>query len=198
MTADCRPVPFTCKGSESREPPPIGSNLQGAFEAPSADADAEVLVPGLVFDCVAAVERRGMGVKGLYKNQESTAAKIKTLLESYFVFPVATEGGVATSCRPNFQVVVDIHLVCGVLKRFLRELDEPLISYEQYVPIIEAAHQPYDPVNTNPRLCDVREALESVNFKFSLRTVSGLVKNPCYKILYSEIRGRALSKGAAV
>jgi hypothetical protein len=155
VTADCRPPPFRSKGGESREAPPIASNLQGAIDVPSADPNAEVLVPGIVNDCVTAIERRGMQMLGLYKTQEGNSRQIQTLLESYFVYPAATEGGLAISCRPNFEVVADIHLVAGVLKRFLSELDEPVISYEQYTPIIEAAKHEYDPINSDPPLGQV-------------------------------------------
>eukprot|EP00038_Savillea_parva_P013194 m.209459 g.209459 ORF g.209459 m.209459 type:complete len:558 (+) comp24608_c0_seq1:191-1864(+) len=170
VTADCRPAPFTCVGGDIREAPPIGSNLQGAIDVRSLDPSAEPLVPGVVNDTIAAIERRGMKIQGLYKTQEGTAGQVKTLLESYFVFPAATDGARATSSRPNFQTVTNMHEVAGVLKRFLRELDEPVISYDTYTPIVEAAKHEYDPANANPRLCQLLAQLAPAQF-YTLRYV---------------------------
>ncbi|NXV60800.1 RGAP1 protein, partial [Molothrus ater] len=74
------------------------------------------LVPTLVVQCVTEVEKRGLTETGLYRvpGAEQLVREWKRKL--------LRAGG----ALPALSTVTDIHVVCGVLKDFLRGLKEPL------------------------------------------------------------------------
>ncbi|NWS66575.1 RGAP1 protein, partial [Crotophaga sulcirostris] len=79
---------------------------------------APPLVPVLVSQCVAEVERRGLTETGLYRvpGTEPLVREWKRRLLQ------------ARGALPALGSVADIHVVCGVLKDFLRGLKEPLVA----------------------------------------------------------------------
>ncbi|XP_021253140.1 rac GTPase-activating protein 1-like isoform X2 [Numida meleagris] len=87
------------------------------------------LVPALVVQCVTEVEMRGLAEAGLYRvpGAEPLVREWKRRL---------LHGGEAPSG------VADIHVVCGVLKDFLRGLKEPLVTFGLHPTFLRAADIP--------------------------------------------------------
>ncbi|NXA46667.1 RGAP1 protein, partial [Nothocercus julius] len=76
------------------------------------------LVPALVAQCVTEVETRGLAETGLYRvpGAEQLVREWKQRLLR------------AGDAPPGLGAVTDVHVVCGVLKDFLRGLKEPLVT----------------------------------------------------------------------
>ncbi|XP_064370889.1 rac GTPase-activating protein 1-like isoform X2 [Dromaius novaehollandiae] len=89
-------------------------------------------VPALVAQCVAEVERRGLTEMGLYRvpGAEQLVRQWKRRLLHTGGAPAGL-GGVA-----------DVHVVCGVLKDFLRGLEEPLLTFGLRPAFLQAADLP--------------------------------------------------------
>ncbi|XP_074766900.1 rac GTPase-activating protein 1-like [Athene noctua] len=87
------------------------------------------LVPALVVQCVTEVERRGLTETGLYRvpGAEQLVREWKRRL--------LRAGGTL----PALGSVADIHVVCGVLKDFLRGLKEPLVTFSLHPTFLQAA-----------------------------------------------------------
>uniref|UniRef100_A0A663MXR8 Rac GTPase activating protein 1 n=1 Tax=Athene cunicularia TaxID=194338 RepID=A0A663MXR8_ATHCN len=87
------------------------------------------LVPALVVQCVTEVERRGLTETGLYRvpGTEQLVREWKRRL--------LRAGGTL----PALSSVADIHVVCGVLKDFLRGLKEPLVTFSLHPTFLQAA-----------------------------------------------------------
>ncbi|NXN27251.1 RGAP1 protein, partial [Nycticryphes semicollaris] len=87
------------------------------------------LVPMLVVQCVTEVETRGLTETGLYRvpGAEQLVREWKRRL--------LWAGG----ALPGLSSVADIHVVCGVLKDFLRGLKEPLVTFSLHPAFLQAA-----------------------------------------------------------
>ncbi|XP_064574207.1 rac GTPase-activating protein 1-like isoform X1 [Zonotrichia leucophrys gambelii] len=92
------------------------------------------LVPTLVVQCVTEVEKRGLTETGLYRvpGAEQLVREWKQKL--------LWAGG----ALPALSTVTDIHVVCGVLKDFLRGLKEPLVTFSLRPAFLKAADIPDD------------------------------------------------------
>ncbi|XP_075009150.1 rac GTPase-activating protein 1-like [Calonectris borealis] len=92
------------------------------------------LVPTLVVQCVTEVETRGLTETGLYRvpGAEQLVREWKRRL--------LRAGG----ALPALSSVADIHVVCGVLKDFLRGLKEPLVTFSLHPAFLRAADIPDD------------------------------------------------------
>ncbi|XP_037999598.1 rac GTPase-activating protein 1-like isoform X2 [Motacilla alba alba] len=92
------------------------------------------LVPALVVQCVTEVEKRGLTETGLYRvpGAEQLVREWKRKL--------LRAGG----ALPALSSVTDIHVVCGVLKDFLRGLKEPLVTFSLHPAFLRAADIPDD------------------------------------------------------
>uniref|UniRef100_A0A8C5U755 Rac GTPase-activating protein 1 n=1 Tax=Malurus cyaneus samueli TaxID=2593467 RepID=A0A8C5U755_9PASS len=90
------------------------------------------LVPALVVQCVTEVETRGLTETGLYRvpGSEQLVREWKRKL--------LRAGG----ALPALSSVTDIHVVCGVLKDFLRGLKEPLVTFSLHPAFLRAADIP--------------------------------------------------------
>ncbi|XP_075367975.1 rac GTPase-activating protein 1-like [Mycteria americana] len=95
---------------------------------------APPLVPALVVQCVTEVETRGLTETGLYRvpGTEQLVREWKRRL--------LRAGG----ALPALGSVADIHVVCGVLKDFLRGLKEPLVTFSLHPAFLRAADIPDD------------------------------------------------------
>ncbi|XP_030310345.1 rac GTPase-activating protein 1 [Calypte anna] len=92
------------------------------------------LVPALVVQCVTEVETRGLTETGLYRvpGAEQLVREWKRRLLQ------------AGGTLPALSSVADIHVVCGVLKDFLRGLKEPLVTFSLHSAFLRAADIPDD------------------------------------------------------
>ncbi|XP_065494100.1 rac GTPase-activating protein 1-like [Caloenas nicobarica] len=90
------------------------------------------LVPALVVQCVTEVEMRGLTETGLYRvpGTEQLVREWKQRLLQ------------AGGALPALSSVTDIHVVCGVLKDFLRGLKEPLVTFGLHPAFLRAADIP--------------------------------------------------------
>ncbi|NXS59319.1 RGAP1 protein, partial [Brachypteracias leptosomus] len=110
------------------------------------------LVPALVVQCVTEVETRGLTEMGLYRvpGSEQLVREWKQRL--------LRAGGVL----PALASVPDIHVVCGVLKDFLRGLKEPLAA-PALTPLPGAATDIPDDAACSTALCHVVSKLPPAN-----------------------------------
>uniref|UniRef100_A0A3P8UKP2 Si:ch1073-416j23.1 n=1 Tax=Cynoglossus semilaevis TaxID=244447 RepID=A0A3P8UKP2_CYNSE len=88
-------------------------------------------VPRLIADCVAEIERRGLDERGLYR-VPGGERPVKELRERFL------QGKTPLV----LSKVSDIHVVCGLLKDFLRKLREPLITFRLHRTFMEASELP--------------------------------------------------------
>uniref|UniRef100_A0A8B9PG89 RGAP1 protein n=1 Tax=Apteryx owenii TaxID=8824 RepID=A0A8B9PG89_APTOW len=113
---------------------------------------APPLVPALVVQCVTEVETRGLTETGLYRvpGAEQLVREWKRRL---------LHGG---GMLPGLGSVADIHVVCGVLKDFLRGLKEPLVTFGLHPAFLQAADIP-DEAACSTALCHVVSKLPPAN-----------------------------------
>ncbi|RDD38632.1 Rac GTPase-activating protein 1 [Trichoplax sp. H2] len=86
------------------------------------------MIPAIVIHCIQEVERRGLTEVGIYRVPGVEKA-VKELKEKFL-------RGRGAPCLTNIQ---DIHIVCCVLKDFLRNLKEPIITFKLHPEFIKAA-----------------------------------------------------------
>ncbi|NXG48940.1 RGAP1 protein, partial [Psilopogon haemacephalus] len=110
------------------------------------------LVPPLVVQCVTEVEKRGLTETGLYRvpGAEQLVREWKRRL--------LQAGGVL----PALSSVADTHVVCGVLKDFLRGLKEPLVTFSLHPAFLQAADIP-DDAACSTALCQLVSKLPPAN-----------------------------------
>uniref|UniRef100_A0A1A8EUC9 Rac GTPase-activating protein 1 n=3 Tax=Nothobranchius korthausae TaxID=1143690 RepID=A0A1A8EUC9_9TELE len=113
----------SCFSGEAGSPAPAVPDLLEAF-APLAHPR----VPQLIRDCVAEIERRGLNERGLYRVPGGERAVKDLRLRVLQGKPGLT-----------LREVQDIHVVCGLLKDFLRRLKEPLVTFRLHRTFMEAA-----------------------------------------------------------
>ncbi|KAM8728939.1 rac GTPase-activating protein 1 isoform 2-T2 [Acanthopagrus schlegelii] len=85
-------------------------------------------VPQLVIECVTEIERRGLDERGLYRVPGGERL-VKELRERF----LQGKTGLMLS------KVQDVHVVCGLLKDFLRNLKEPLVTFRLHRTFMEAS-----------------------------------------------------------
>nr|XP_040033171.1 rac GTPase-activating protein 1 isoform X3 [Gasterosteus aculeatus aculeatus] len=85
-------------------------------------------VPLLIVDCVTEIERRGLDERGLYRVPGGERL-VKELRERF----------IQRKTPLMLNKVHDIHVLCGLLKDFLRKLEEPLIPFRLHKTFMEAS-----------------------------------------------------------
>ncbi|CAJ1081273.1 rac GTPase-activating protein 1 isoform X1 [Xyrichtys novacula] len=85
-------------------------------------------VPQLVVECVAEIERRGLEERGLYRVPGGERL-VKELRDRFL------QG----KAPLLLSKVSDVHVLCGLLKDFLRRLKEPLITFRLHRTFMEAS-----------------------------------------------------------
>ncbi|XP_072388935.1 rac GTPase-activating protein 1-like [Diabrotica undecimpunctata] len=75
------------------------------------------MVPSLIVHCVNEIEKRGLSELGIYRVPGSER-EVKGLKEKFL----------SSRVSPNLKEI-DIHVICGCIKDFLRSLTEPLLTY---------------------------------------------------------------------
>ncbi|GAA6107049.1 rac GTPase-activating protein 1 [Tachysurus ichikawai] len=129
---DCRVV--THPECRERCPLPCIPNLSGTpvkiGEGTLADyvSDTSPMIPPLVVHCVNEIEQKGLHETGLYRISGADRV-VKELKEKFLrgkTFPLLSK-------------VEDIHAITGLLKDFLRNLKEPLLTFRLNSNFMEAA-----------------------------------------------------------
>ncbi|KAL0977813.1 hypothetical protein UPYG_G00161530 [Umbra pygmaea] len=123
---ECRDrCPLPCNPSTTGSSPTRNKELSSLADfAPSSSP----MIPALVVHCVKEVELRGLEEAGLYR-VSGDARTVKELKERF----VRGRG------VPPLEKVEDIHCVTGLLKDFLRNLPEPLLTFRLNRAFMEAA-----------------------------------------------------------
>ncbi|KAA3676033.1 Rac GTPase-activating protein 1 [Paragonimus westermani] len=110
-------------------------------------------IPALVIHCVTEVLARGMQVVGIYRVSGSEK-HVHELYEKFFTSKVT----------PVLARVDDIHVVCGCLKLFLRNLSEPLVTFaERPVLASVSASSQLGDENSLQQVVDVLDSLPAPN-----------------------------------
>jgi len=123
-------------------------------------------VPALVVHCLNEVEARGLEEVGIYRVPGSER-EVKELKEKFLA---------GRGC-PNLGQI-DVHVLCGVVKDFLRTLREPLIPNSMWSQFTEAANNP-DLTDAESQLCQAVSELPPPNrdtlafFMVHLQKVAG-------------------------
>ncbi|KAJ8012860.1 hypothetical protein DPEC_G00047260 [Dallia pectoralis] len=94
-------------------------------------------IPHIIVYCVNEIEKRGLEEKGIYR-VPGNERMVKELREKY----ISGKGPLMLS------KVDEIHVVCGLLKDFLRKLKEPLITFKLHRTFMEACETPEDDKST--------------------------------------------------
>ncbi|KAF6020154.1 hypothetical protein EB796_021527 [Bugula neritina] len=84
-------------------------------------------VPSIILQCVNQVESKGFSEEGIYRKSGSDK-EVKELKERFL-----------KGKEPKLNQVHDIHVICGCLKDFLRNLKEPLIPTSLWASFVNAA-----------------------------------------------------------
>nr|XP_043874484.1 rac GTPase-activating protein 1 [Solea senegalensis] len=88
-------------------------------------------VPRLIIECVSEIERRGLDERGLYRVPGGERL-VKELRDRFL------QGKTALM----LSKVSDVHVLCGLLKDFLRKLKEPLVTFKLHRTFMEASELP--------------------------------------------------------
>lgn len=108
---------------------PTGSSAQQNSLEDFAPA-TEPKVPLLMVECVAEIERRGLEERGLYRVPGGERL-VKELRERFL-----------QGKTPPLRKVHDVHVLCGLLKDFLRRLREPLVPFSLHRTFMQASELP--------------------------------------------------------
>ncbi|KAK5905387.1 hypothetical protein CgunFtcFv8_001356 [Champsocephalus gunnari] len=122
FSSDCSTIPLQGGGNTGNE---MGGGTQNSLEDFSPGAPP--WVPHLMVECVAEIERRGLQERGLYRvpGGERLVKELRmTVLQGK---------------TPPLGKVQDVHVLCGFLKDFLRNLKEPLLTFRLHRTFMEAA-----------------------------------------------------------
>ncbi|XP_026535746.1 rac GTPase-activating protein 1 [Notechis scutatus] len=129
---DCRVVthpecrdrcPLPCTPTVAGTPVKIGEGVLGDFVPLTTP-----MIPSILVHCVNEIERRGLNETGLYRISGCDRT-VKDLKEKFL----------RGKTVPLLSRVEDIHAICGLLKDFLRNLKEPLLTFRLNKDFMEAA-----------------------------------------------------------
>jgi len=86
------------------------------------------MIPALIIHCCNEIEKRGLKEEGIYRisgsNKEIRELKDKIL---------NSKAGIPSLAK------YDVHVLCGVVKQFLRDLDEPIVTRILWRDFVRAA-----------------------------------------------------------
>ncbi|XP_059190176.1 rac GTPase-activating protein 1 [Centropristis striata] len=129
---DCRVVshpecrercPLPCIPNMGATPVKIGEGVLADYVP-----DMSPMIPPLVVHCVSEIEQRGLHEAGLYRLSGADRT-VKELKEKFL----------RSKTVPVLSKVDDIHAITGLLKDFLRNLKEPLLTFRLNRTFMEAA-----------------------------------------------------------
>ncbi|XP_063070806.1 rac GTPase-activating protein 1 [Engraulis encrasicolus] len=108
-------------------------------------------IPLIITQCVNEIEKRGLRERGIYR-VPGAERMVKELKESY----LAGKGPLQLS------KVADVHVICGLLKDFLRKLKEPLLTFRLHEKFMEASEIAEED-KSNAVMRDIIEVLPIAN-----------------------------------
>uniref|UniRef100_UPI0037E9ACEC rac GTPase-activating protein 1 n=1 Tax=Semicossyphus pulcher TaxID=241346 RepID=UPI0037E9ACEC len=129
---DCRVVshlecrdrcPLPCIPNLGATPVKIGEGVLADYVP-----DTSPMIPPLVVHCISEIEQRGLHEAGLYRLSGADRT-VKELKEKFL----------RSKNVPVLSKVDDIHAITGLLKDFLRNLKEPLLTFRLNRPFMDAA-----------------------------------------------------------
>ncbi|XP_044068605.1 rac GTPase-activating protein 1 [Siniperca chuatsi] len=129
---DCRVVshpecrdrcPLPCIPNLGGTPVKIGEGVLADYVP-----DTSPMIPPLVVHCISEIEQRGLHEAGLYRLSGADRT-VKELKEKFL----------RSKTVPVLSKVDDINAITGLLKDFLRNLKEPLLTFRLNRPFMEAA-----------------------------------------------------------
>ncbi|XP_062313329.1 rac GTPase-activating protein 1 isoform X1 [Osmerus eperlanus] len=124
-----------CSPSRFTGPPEMKDALESFSPA------TQPRIPLLIIQCVNEIEKRGLEERGVYRVPGGERL-VRELREKYI-----------HGKEPLMLAKVDeIHVVCGLLKDFLRKLKEPLITFRLHKSFMDAAEIP-DEDNSAATMC---------------------------------------------
>uniref|UniRef100_A0A4W3GHK9 Rho-GAP domain-containing protein n=1 Tax=Callorhinchus milii TaxID=7868 RepID=A0A4W3GHK9_CALMI len=97
------------------------------------------MIPALVIHCINEIEQRGLQETGIYR-VPGCERTVRELKERY----VRGKG------LPLLSRVTDVHVVCGLLKDFLRKLREPLVTFRLHPTFLAVAGE--SPIGNRPEI----------------------------------------------
>nr|XP_014343778.1 PREDICTED: rac GTPase-activating protein 1-like [Latimeria chalumnae] len=103
-----------------------GKGVLADFASPTSP-----MIPSLIVHCVNEIERRGLTETGIYRIP-GCERQVKELRQKFL-----RGKGI-----PSLSKADEIHVVCGLLKDFLRKLWEPLVTFRLHAAFLEAADLP--------------------------------------------------------
>uniref|UniRef100_A0A8C6Y4D2 Uncharacterized protein n=1 Tax=Naja naja TaxID=35670 RepID=A0A8C6Y4D2_NAJNA len=110
------------------------------------------LVPPIVVQCVVQIEKRGLQEAELYR-----VPGTEPLMREWKYKLLSAQGAL-----PSLDLVADVHVICGILKDFLRNLKEPLITFCLHSAFLQAA-EILDESACHTELCRVVMKLPMTN-----------------------------------
>lgn len=116
--------------------PVFGVSLERLYE------NSKGPVPMVVYQCIQAVDLYGLAVEGIYRLSGSSA-HVNRLKNA---FDTLSEDAPILDFRNPENFFHDVNSVAGLLKQFLRDLPDPLLTSEHYSGFIEAAKNDDDVV----------------------------------------------------
>jgi len=122
---------FTAAETYIQRSPSLRQNGVFGFNLSKTLAKEENTIPVIVRKCVEEIEKRGLDLTGIYRI--SGNARRKKQLRAQF-----EENSLAVDVSNEDEV--DCHILAGILKDYLRELPNPLISNDMYHNIYNKAH----------------------------------------------------------
>ncbi|KEQ71510.1 RhoGAP-domain-containing protein [Aureobasidium namibiae CBS 147.97] len=105
------------------------------------------ILPSIVTHCVEEVEKRGMDMEGIYR-KSGGSGQVKLIQQGF------EKDGTYDIADPD----LDIHAVTSALKQYFRKLPNPLITYEAYDPLLEAAQI----TDKDKQIAAIKTALEAM------------------------------------
>jgi hypothetical protein len=105
------------------------------------------ILPSIVTHCIEEVEKRGMDMEGIYR-KSGGSGQVKLIQQGF------EKDGTYDIADPD----LDIHAVTSALKQYFRKLPNPLITYEAYDPLLEAAQI----TDKDKQIAAIRVALEAM------------------------------------
>ena len=152
---DCRAIcHMTCK---ERVPLPcipyvsranIGKQGRLILISDFVQSNCKPCVPALIVHCIAEIEKRGLKEVGLYRCSASEN-DVRVWKEK-----ILSKKGVPSEIQ-------DVHVLCNVVKKFLNQLDEALISRIAWRDFVEAVN-PKDPKDLKERKERVMDAIDNL------------------------------------